>query len=104
MESFLLDIHVRANARADRVDGRHDGVLAIRVSAPPTAGRANAAACRVVAEAFGLRPRQVDLVAGARSRRKTLRLEMSPAQGAAHVARLSGPERNPHDPGGVSRP
>ena len=104
METFLLDIHVRPNARTDRVDGRHDGVLAVRVSAPADAGRANEAACRVVAKAFGLRPRQVELVAGAKSRRKTLRLELPPAEGMAHVARLSRLSRNQHDRRGVSRP
>ncbi len=91
MERFLLDVHVRPAGRADRIEGFHDGVLAVRVRAAPEAGRANRAVCRVVADAFGLRPRQVELVAGAKSRRKTLRLELPPTEGKDRLSRLVEP-------------
>ena len=87
---FLLDVHVRPGARDNRVDGAFDGVLAVRVSAPPADGKANKAVCRVVADAFGLRPRQVDMVGGATSRRKRLELDIDPAEGATRLAQLIG--------------
>jgi uncharacterized protein (TIGR00251 family) len=87
---FLIDVHVRPGASDNRVDGVFDGVLAVRVSAPPANGRANDAVCRVVADAFGLRSRQVTLAGGATSRRKRLELDIEPAEGATRLARLIG--------------
>jgi uncharacterized protein (TIGR00251 family) len=87
---FLIDVHVRPGASDNRVDGVFDGVLAVRVTAPPTNGRANDAVCREVANAFGLRPRQIALVGGATSRRKRLELDIDPAEGANLLAQLIG--------------
>jgi hypothetical protein len=67
-----LRVHPRA-ARAE-VGWRADGVLAVRVPAPPVEGAANAAACALLAEALGLRRSAVTLVAGARGRDKLVRL------------------------------
>lgn len=73
-DGYELDVHVRPGARRDAVDGVHDGVLAVRVSAPPAEGRANDAVRRVLAAAFGVRPGAVELVRGASSRRKRIRI------------------------------
>lgn len=54
---------------------REDGVLAVRVTAPPAEGRANAALERAVARALRIAPGRVRLVRGARSREKTLRVD-----------------------------
>jgi uncharacterized protein (TIGR00251 family) len=73
--SFELDVHVRPGARTTMVGGAHDGVLAVKVAAPPADGQANEAVCRAVAAALGVRPTAVELVRGASSRRKRLRIE-----------------------------
>lgn len=50
-------------------------VLAIRVSAPPAEGAANAAARTLLARALGVAPTRLRLVRGATSRHKTFRLD-----------------------------
>jgi len=72
---FELDVHVRPGARSTQVGGSHDGVLAVKVAAPPADGQANEAVCRAVAAALGVRPTAVELVRGASSRRKRLRVD-----------------------------
>jgi len=52
------------------VGGEHAGALVVRVSARAVDGRATAAALAAVAEAFGVRPYAVTLVAGTSSRTK----------------------------------
>jgi uncharacterized protein (TIGR00251 family) len=82
-----MDLEVRVQPRASResVGGLRDGALEVRVTAPPADGRANAAVCRLVARAFGVRPGAVQLVSGAKSRRKRLRIE---GENSALEARL----------------
>ena len=50
--------------------GEHDGALVVRVSAPAVDGRATDAALSAIAAAFGVRRRDVALIAGATSRTK----------------------------------
>jgi uncharacterized protein len=67
-------VRVRPGARHTRVGGGYDGrfgqALLVSVTAPPTDGRATAAASKALAEAFGVPVRLVSLVSGARSRDK----------------------------------
>lgn len=68
-------VSVRAQPRAKRpgVQGlREDGVLLVRVSAPPEDGRANTELCATVAKALGLRARMVTVVVGHSSRDKVV--------------------------------
>lgn len=67
-------VHVRPGGSRDAVDGEFDGVLAVRVSAPAEAGRANRALVAVLAEAFGVPKRGIEIVSGAGSRRKRIRV------------------------------
>ena len=70
-----LLIRVTARAHADEITGERDGVLQVRVRAPPAEGRANAAVCRLIARRVGTRPSAVTLVRGASSREKLIRVE-----------------------------
>jgi hypothetical protein len=57
-------------------DGRARGdVLAVRVTAPPVAGRANEALLRLLARALGLPPSAVRLVAGESARSKVVEID-----------------------------
>jgi uncharacterized protein (TIGR00251 family) len=49
-------------------------VLALRVAAPPADGRANAAVIELLAATFGVRASAVEIVRGASSRRKRIRI------------------------------
>jgi len=71
-----LDVEAHPNARADRVE-LVDDVVRVWVRAPAVDGRANAAIERVLAEALGLRPRQVQIVRGHASRHKVFELDLA---------------------------
>jgi uncharacterized protein YggU (UPF0235/DUF167 family) len=58
---------------ADRVEGAgEDGVLRVRVAAPPVDEAANRALIRLLARDLDLAPGRVSIVAGATARRKTV--------------------------------
>jgi hypothetical protein len=67
-------IHVTPRSRHPRVGGTHDGALRVQVDAPPVEGRANAACRRALARALGVTAAAVELDAGAKGRRKRVRV------------------------------
>lgn len=69
-------------------DGPQSGALVVAVSARAVDGAANDAVLAAVANAFGLRRRQVALRNGSRSRTKVLDLDIDPAMGAERLAAL----------------
>jgi uncharacterized protein (TIGR00251 family) len=56
------------------VTGWREGVLHVRLSAPPVEGAANAACRDFLAEWLGVKRSQVELVAGEKSREKRFRV------------------------------
>lgn len=77
-QGTCLIVHVVPNARRSEVAGMHDGCLRIRVAAPPLDSRANEALVAWLADSLGLARRDVQLLAGAASRRKRLLLRTQP--------------------------
>ncbi|MCB0972463.1 MAG: DUF167 domain-containing protein [Acidimicrobiales bacterium] len=69
-----IEVRVIPRARRDEVGGERAGRLLVRTTAAPTDGKANAAVCRLVAAHLGCRARDVEVIAGHRSRDKTLRV------------------------------
>ena len=65
-----LKIRITPGARQDGLAGWQGDVLRLRVRAPPERGRANDAACRLLAESLGLPVSDVTLARGATSRDK----------------------------------
>lgn len=72
-----IRITVRATPRSGResIEPGAGGVFLVRVTAPPDDGKANAAVCRVVADAFGVPKSAVSVVRGHTARTKTLEIE-----------------------------
>jgi uncharacterized protein (TIGR00251 family) len=72
-----MELRVRVTARAsrDELAGLRDGVLHVRVSAPPVDGKANQAVCKLIARALGVGRTSVTVVKGARSRDKVVRID-----------------------------
>lgn len=70
-------IHVKAvpGASSDQIAGAVGDRLKIRISAPPEAGKANKAICRMLAKAIGIKPRQVAVEQGTTSPEKVVRVE-----------------------------
>jgi len=72
-DGVLVFVHLQPGARRTAACGEHGGRLKVAITAPPLDGRANEALATWLAEQLGLPRRQVSLVAGPRSRDKTLR-------------------------------
>jgi uncharacterized protein (TIGR00251 family) len=72
-----MELRVRVTARAsrDELAGLRDGVLHVRVTAPPVDGRANLAVCRLIARAVGVGKTSVTVTRGERSRDKVVRID-----------------------------
>ena len=79
-----LSIFTRPRARRTELAGTHDGVLCVRVQAPPVDGKANAELLGFLANVLGLPKSAVMLRRGATARRKLIAIE---GLNAASVAR-----------------
>ena len=75
MRSVRLRVRVTPRAGRDHIDGARDGVLRVRLAAPPVEGRANDALIRFLAKTLALPRRDVRLVGGETSREKRLVVE-----------------------------
>lgn len=70
----MLRVRVQPRASRDEVLGWREGVLALRVTAPPVEGEANRAVEALLAGALGVRRSAVTVVRGERGRDKLVRV------------------------------
>lgn len=71
-EGVRVDVLVQPRASRTRIVGVHDDRLKIQVTAPPVEGEANATLVAYLAQALGVPKRDVQVLAGATGRRKSL--------------------------------
>ena len=71
---ITIDVLVQPRASRAKIGPRHDGRIKIAVTAPPVDGEANAAVIELLAKSLGVAKSAVEVVAGASSRRKTIRI------------------------------
>lgn len=69
-----LAVHVTPKAGRDEVAGWRGSELVVKVTVAPEGGKANAAACAVVAGVLGVAKSQVSVVRGHTSRHKMLEI------------------------------
>lgn len=87
MAEVRIAVRVKPGSSRTQVGGAYaDGQLIVTVNAPPVEGAANDAVLRAVADALGLRPRQVRLVSGSSARSKVLAITPDDAAEEAAVA------------------
>ena len=72
--AVTFDVLVQPRASRAKLGPVHDGRLKVAVTAPPVDGEANAAVIEVLAKAIGVAKGAVEVIAGASSRRKTVRV------------------------------
>lgn len=70
-----IQVRVTPRAGRDELAGWKDGLLRVRVSSPPVDGKANAALERLLARALDVPRTAVAVVAGQRSREKTVLID-----------------------------
>lgn len=73
--AITVDILVQPRASRAKIGPMHDGRIKIAVTAPPVDGEANAQVIELFARRLGIARGDIAIVAGASSRRKTLRIE-----------------------------
>lgn len=73
--AVCVNVKVVPGSSRDRLAGVLGDALKVAVSAPPEAGRANAAVAAVLADVFGLRVPEVVLISSPSRPRKTFRLD-----------------------------
>ncbi len=88
MAEVRFAVRLTPRGGADRVEGVADGVLRVRVAAPPVDDAANRSLERLLARELGVPPSAVRIVSGATARRKTIAVESVPAE--AILARWPG--------------
>ena len=91
---MTVAIRVRPGSSRTAVGGRYDGpfgpALVVAVQARAIEGRATEAAVRAVAEALGVKPRTVRVMAGETSRDKLLAIADAPNDLATRIDNLRG--------------
>lgn len=73
--SARISIYVQPRASQNEISGMHDGLVKIRLAAPPVDGAANAALIAFIAERLGLARSRVRVVAGLSARRKIVEVD-----------------------------
>jgi uncharacterized protein (TIGR00251 family) len=70
----LLKVRVQPGAARNEITGMREGAVIVRVTAPPVDGKANKAACKLLAERCGIPPSHVEVIRGESRRDKVVRL------------------------------
>jgi len=87
---ITLSVKVVPGSSRNRVAGRYGDGLKVQVSAPPERGKANEAVIEVLADAFGLKKNQIELIAGHTQARKTFRIaSLDPQDLAEKLSKLA---------------
>ncbi len=73
-DGIIIEVKVTPRSSKKGVAGVAGGVLAVKLTAPPVDGEANAQLIEVLAAHFGVRAGDVEILKGASSRRKTVKL------------------------------
>jgi uncharacterized protein (TIGR00251 family) len=71
-DGAAFQVRVQPRARRQALAGRHGASLRVQLTAPPLAGRANAALLDYLAELLGVAPGRLSVLAGARGRDKRI--------------------------------
>lgn len=69
-----IDVLVQPRASRAKIGPVHDGRIKVSVTSPPVDGEANAAVIELFAKQLGVPKSAIEVVAGAASRRKRLRI------------------------------
>jgi uncharacterized protein (TIGR00251 family) len=77
-EAAELGVRVQPRASANEIAGVRDGVLLVRVTAPPAGGDANQAVRKLLARRLRIGVTRVEIVRGAAGRDKVVRLHGIP--------------------------
>ena len=70
-----LAVRVQPGARKNQVVGYSEGLLRVKIAAPPVEGKANEGLVDYLAELLQIKPRQISVIKGAKSRQKLINVD-----------------------------
>jgi uncharacterized protein (TIGR00251 family) len=80
-DSTILPVIVHPKASEDRIAGFHGEALKVKVTAPPTGGKANQRLVEILADRLNIPKSRIEIIQGHGSRKKLLRIwNVSPHQ------------------------
>ena len=88
---LVFNLHIQPGAKKTEIVGLHGDALKIRLAAAPVDGKANASLAAYLAKQLDVPRSQVELISGAASRKKRLRVKGAAARALAEF--LSRAER-----------
>jgi len=88
--SVTLSLHIQPGASRTEAAGLHGEALKLRLAAPPVDGKANACLIAFLADFLHVPKCRVELVAGAASRQKRVRISELPAGSLERLRALAG--------------
>jgi uncharacterized protein (TIGR00251 family) len=94
-DGVRVAVRLTPKGGGDRIEGAETGAdgrvwLKARVSAPPEKGKANGALIKLLAKAWGVPPRDLELVGGETARQKKIHVSCDPAEGMARLTKWLG--------------
>ena len=84
LNSCTLEAQVQPRSSRNQVDGFENGILRLRVTAPPTEGQANDGVITLLSEALGSSKSRLGIAQGIRSRNKLVSVETLTEQEVLH--------------------
>jgi uncharacterized protein (TIGR00251 family) len=70
---------IARSAKSEVLGELADGVLKVRIAAPPERGKANEELCRVLAEHYGVPKSAVSILSGQTASLKLVKIELAPS-------------------------
>lgn len=93
-DGVVIAVRVKPRASRDAIEGESQGVLVVRLTAPPVEGEANLALQRVLGRALDVAPSAVRLLSGATGRRKRVHVAgISAADARVRLLAVSSPRK-----------
>lgn len=84
-EQIRITVHVQPNANQNKVTGFRDGVLQVRIAAPPIKGKANQELVKFLSSLLGISKSNLSIEGGITGRKKIIAIT---GLGQEQVARL----------------
>jgi uncharacterized protein (TIGR00251 family) len=75
MPSVRLEVYIQPRASKTELAGMYDGLIKIRIAAPPVENAANRALIKFIAQHLGIAKSCVRVVSGGTNRRKVLEVD-----------------------------
>jgi uncharacterized protein (TIGR00251 family) len=80
MKDTILKVYIQSKSSKNEIVGPYRDGIKVKVTAPPTEGKANEALIRFLAKEFRISPSCIEIIKGNHSREKTLKILGVPFQ------------------------